>query len=273
MSNPAMEPTLLPGGEVVYCDEPWTWQVLPSGLIYRSYMAGGREPRLSDTVFYESKSGQWPEDATLGGRAALLRYGTENDAWPEGIEADVEGAALPRLNFTTLDLLTTDFRAGCPVTFREGPWEAKIGYFHWCSHLSDLSILDNPGIQRKEYVRDNIVAALAWRPIRPVRLYVETSWAFNCVGYAQPWEFQFGAEYGPDEPTGATGAPFAATNTLLRQEVNFSGSLSLEAGWAWRGKNGQSFRLGALYFNGLSDQSQYFDQFEEKVGVGIWYDY
>lgn len=273
MSNPAMEPTVIPGGDVVFGSDPWTLQLLPNGVMYHSYMAGNREPRMSDTVYYESKSGLWLEDATLGGRVGLLRYGTENDAWPEGWEIDMEGAAFPRLNFNTLDLLTTDFRAGCPITFREGPWEAKIGYFHYCSHLSDLSILDGLYTQRKEYVRDSIVAAAAWRPIRPVRLYAETSWAFNCVGDAEPWEFQFGAEYGPDAPTGFSGAPFAAINVLLRQEVNYSGSLSLQGGWAWRGKTGQTFRVGALYFNGLSDQAQFYDTFEERLGVGIWYDF
>ena len=27
-------------------DEPWTWQLLPAGLMYKSYLAGNREPRI-----------------------------------------------------------------------------------------------------------------------------------------------------------------------------------------------------------------------------------
>jgi len=27
------------------------------------------------------------------------------------------------------------------------------------------------------------------------------------------------------------------------------------------------------YFNGMSEQAQFFDKFEEQIGVGFWYDY
>ena len=81
-------------------DEPWTWQVLPTGLMYKSYLAGGREPRFG-TQFVHERSQGWLWDTTLGARVGLLRYGTENDFWPEGWQLDVEGAAFPRLSSNT----------------------------------------------------------------------------------------------------------------------------------------------------------------------------
>ena len=180
---------------------------------------------------------------------------------------------MARLNWETRDLWTTDFRAGCPLTHRQGPWETKLGYYHLSSHLGDLFMLANPDWQRTRYVRDCIVAGIGVRPVRPLRLYMETSWAFNAPGTSQPWEFQFGAEYSSTEPSDSLGEPFAAANCLLRQEVNFGGSLRVEAGWQWRGRSGQLFRVGALYFNGLSDQGQFFDQFEQQIGLAMWYDF
>lgn len=177
------------------------------------------------------------------------------------------------MNWTTRDIWSTDFRAGVPLVYHQGPWEAKFGYYHLSSHLGDLYMLANPDWPRISYVRDALVAGIGWRPVRPLRFYCETSWAFNAPGEAQPWEFQFGVEHSPAEPTDWRGTPFAAVNTLLREEVGYSGSLRVEAGWQWRGPNGQSFRVGGLYFNGLSDQGQFYNRFEEQTGVAMWYDF
>jgi hypothetical protein len=78
-------------------DGGWTWQLLPNGLMYPSYLAGNREPRLGTQWVYEKKLG-WQWDLTAGGRAGLLRYGATNDEWPEGWQWDIEGAALVRMN-------------------------------------------------------------------------------------------------------------------------------------------------------------------------------
>jgi len=262
----------IPSDTWIGSDDLWSWQPLPSGLIYRSYLAGMREPRLGAQWVSERKQG-WLWDVTLGGRAGLLRYGTENDAWPEGWQLDLEGAAFPRLNWITRDVYNIDFRAGVPLTYRRGPWETKIGYYHYCSHLVDEWILITPGWARKNYVRDSIVGAIALRPIPALRIYAETSWAFDFDDGAQPWNFQFGIEYSPVEPSGLWGAPFVAVNALLHEEVKFGGSFIAQLGWQWRGKNGHLLRFGGMYFNGMSDQAQNFDQFEEQAGFGVWYDF
>ena len=68
-------------------------------------------------------------------------------------------------------------------------------------------------------------------------------------------------------------APFFAINGHLRQENDFGCNLDIQTGWQWRGRGGHLFRLGMQYFNGMSDQYQFFNQFEEQIGVGVWYDY
>lgn len=71
-------------------DIPWTYQWLPDGLIYRSYLAGVKEPRFSLVQSHVDDRGRtW--DATLGGRVAIFRYGTSNAYRPEGWEIDLEG--------------------------------------------------------------------------------------------------------------------------------------------------------------------------------------
>jgi hypothetical protein len=256
-------------------NEAWSWQLLPSGLMYKSYLAGNREPRMGSQIVRESNHG-WLWDATVGGRVGILRYGTENDLWPQGWQLDIEGAAFPRLDLEhEEDLISADFRGGLLSTTRQGPWETKFGYYHLSSHLGDEYMIRYPSTlaTRINYSRDSLIAGLAVHPHPSIRLYSEAGWAFHDDGGAKPWEFQFGAEFSSNEPTGIGGAPFFAVNAHLRQENDFGGNLTVQTGWQWRGRTGHLLRTGVQYFNGMSDQYQFFNRFEEQVGFGLWYDY
>ncbi len=254
-------------------DRPWTWQVLPDGILYPSYLAGTQEPRLGSQWFYDKNKG-WLWDIALGARAGLVRYGTTDPLWPEGWQFDIEGAAFPRLSLEEhCDMASADFRAGAPLTYRRGIWETKFGYYHLSSHLGDEYMLRHKDRVRINYSRDALVFGMAMCPGRDWRLYGEVAWAFYNAGGSQPWEFQFGASYAPANPTGFRGAPFMAVNGHLHQEVNFGGNLTVQAGWAWRGDTGRLFRMGLHYLNGKSDQAQFYREFEQQIGAGLWYDF
>ncbi len=253
--------------------EPWTWQVEPEGLMFKSYLAGGREPRMGSDLVHERTLG-WLWDATVGGRVGILRYGTDNELRPQGWQLDIEGAAFPRLDLEhNEDLMAVDFRGGVLETTRQGAWEAKFGFYHISSHIGDEFLLKNPGFPRINYVRESLVFGLAVYLNPSLRLYSEAGWSFQEDGGAKPWEFQFGADFSPTEPTGLCGSPFFAINGHLRQENDFGGNLNVQTGWQWRGRTGHLLRVGMEYFNGMSDQGQFFDRFEEQIGGGVWYDY
>jgi len=267
------------------CDSPGTMgfgasssgrrylQILPDGLMFPAYLAGQKESRMASQWVYIEHQG-WMWDVALGGRAGILRWGTDDPRFPQGWQIDIEGAAFPRLNLETgREMESTDFRFGVPWTARHGRWEYKFGYYHLSSHLGDEFMVTNNTFDRVNYVRDSLVAGVAVRPHRDVRVYGEVGWGFYIDGGAEPWEFQFGADYSPTEPTGVWGSPFAAINGHLREEVEFGGHLIVQAGWQWRGQSGHLFRVGAQYFNGESIQYQFFDRHEEQLGVGLWYDY
>jgi hypothetical protein len=254
-------------------EEPWTWQLLPEGLLYRSYLAGNREPRLGTQWIHERQLG-WQWDATLGGRVGVVRYGTTNESWPEGWQLDFEGAAFVRMNLEhDRDVDDADFRAGIPLTTRQGPWEFKFGYYHLSSHLGDEYMVRNRTLSRINYVRESLILGAALYLNRDIRLYSEAGWTFHEDGGAEPWEFQFGVDWSSTEPSGPLGAPFFAINCHLRQETDFSGNLTVQTGWQWRGRNGHLLRTGMQYFNGLSDQSQFYSKFEDQIGIGLWYDF
>ncbi|MGA2620606.1 MAG: DUF1207 domain-containing protein [Thermoguttaceae bacterium] len=252
---------------------PWSWQILPDGLMYRNYLAGSEEPRFASQWVHDSRlGGLW--DVTLGGHVGMLRYGTQDALQPEGWQVDIDGAAFPRLD-ASRNLDSCDFRFGIPLTFRQGPWETKFGYYHLSSHLVDLYLIQNPSAlaTRINYVREAVVWGVAYRPLPDWRLYGEANWAFHEDGGAKPWEFQFGVEMSSMQPTGLRGTPFLAVNGSLRQDVDYGGNVTVEAGWQWRGATGHLFRVGAQYFNGKSEQRQFYRDYENFIGGGIWYDY
>jgi len=252
----------------------WSWQLLPDGLIYKSYLAGLKEPRISGTWSHDKNMG-WFLDVALGGRVGILRYGTHDNLHPQGWQIDIEGAAFPRINLSeNWDLDSSDFRFGVPITYGIGRYQMKIAGYHLSSHVGDEYLVRHPNYQRINFSRDVLVWGHSFYPCDDLRLYGEVGYAVREDGGSEPWEFQFGADYSPGYPTGIQGAPFAAINAHLREEVDFGGEFVVQAGWSWRGRRTRHlFRTGVQYFTGKSSQYQFFTRNEQTVGVGLWYDY
>lgn len=253
----------------------YAWQVLPDSLIYRSYQAGVREPRLSIVAFREG-DGRSLWDGTLGARVGLLRYGTYDGLYPQGWQLDVEAAAIVRLTLDEIrDFETADYRVGVPLTYGVANWQFKFAMYHLSSHLGDEFAIANPGSLdgRINYVRDALVVGASYYPHPALRLYSEAAYAVNVDGGAEPWEFQLGSELSRPGPTGLDGTPFVAVNAHLREEHNFGGDFTAQAGWLWRDEDGQVVRAGVHYFNGKSSQYQTFDDSEQQIGFGLWYDF
>ncbi|HYW80354.1 MAG TPA: DUF1207 domain-containing protein [Thermoguttaceae bacterium] len=250
------------------------WQIAPDGLIYRSYLAGPKESRLGARWVHKADQG-WIWDVSLGGRAGLVRYGTMDPIKPEGWEIDVEGAALGRLDLEAESnaLEATDYRVGVPLTYGRGNHQTKLAFYHVSSHLGDELMIQQPTVPRINYVRDAIVFGHSYYLADDYRVYGEFGYSFNTDGGAEPWEFQFGLEYSPDVPSGPRPRLFWATNAHLRQEIDFGGNLTFQVGLQWRGVSGQRMRIGMQYFTGMSEQYEFFDNFEDKVGVAVWYDF
>jgi len=263
-------------GEAYSMIEPldfWTWQVVPEGLLYRPYLAGVKEPRIGVQLFHEPRWG-WLWDGSIGGRVGLLRWGTADPIWPEGWQFDAEAGAFPRLSADEVgDLISADYRYGFALTHRRGRLESKFAFYHLSSHLGDEYQLSHPGAQRINFSRFALVLGAAFYPLDNVRAYGEIDYGFHYDGGNEPWALQFGIDYSPLNPSGPWGSPFFAVNGHLREEVDFGGSFTLQTGWQWRGTTGRLARIGLHYFNGQSDQYEFFREHEQQVGIGFWYDF
>ena len=252
---------------------PWSWQTLPEGLIYENYLAGTKESRMAWN-FNNVQGDDWLFDASVGARIGLFRYGDNHPVRPEGIQLDAEGSAQLRLDpETNVDLRSVDFRGGLPLSFGQGRTRWKVGYYHISAHAGDEFLLKNPGFTRLNFARDVLVLGHAFYLTPRTRLYAEAGWAFYS-DVSEPWEFQFGIDHAPVEPTGPWGAPFWAVNGHLREEVDFGGSLTAQAGWAWRSDNSSPLlRAGFQYFTGKSNHYAFYNDHEQQLGMAVWYDF
>jgi hypothetical protein len=194
--------------------------------------------------------------------------------FPQGFQIDAECAATVRLDVDSeVDVRATDYRAGVPFTFGYGCHQTKFAYYHMSSHLGDEFVIQNPDFPRLNWSRDALVLGHSIYLTETLRIYAEAGWAFY-TDVSKPWEFQFGVDWAPNAPTGFHGAPFLAVNGHLRQEVDYGGNFSVMAGWAWMSdRDRHLLRLGAHYYNGKSNQMSFYDDFEEQIGVGLWYDF
>lgn len=252
--------------------DTWSHQLLPNGLIFENYLAGPKESRMA-LHLVDSRGDSKFFDGILGARVGIWRYGTTDPFRPEGWQLDVEGSGQVRLDMPeSRDVRSADFRAGVPITYGVGPHRVKFGYYHLSSHVGDEYLLKNPGFNRLNYSRDALVLGYSYYVTQRLRVYAEAGWAFYS-DVSLPWEFQFGVDFAPCCETGLRGAPFWAVNAHLREEVNFGGGLTFEAGWAWRGGSAKMLRTGLFYYNGESNQFAFFDEHEEQIGFGLWYDF
>ncbi|PQO38652.1 DUF1207 domain-containing protein [Blastopirellula marina] len=266
-----------PLGDVVDTT-PYEWTLLPAGPIYKSYMAGVKESRLSAHLM-KITDDNWMLDGTLGGRFGVMRWGRDSATGflAEGVQWDIEGSAQVRLDIPEeVDVRSVDFRAGTQLTwsYADNPaHRSRFGYYHLSSHLGDEFLLKNPTYPRLNYAHDLLIFGHSYYFTPKLRVYGEVGWAFYHL-VADPWEFQFGVEWAPTRATGFWGEPFLAVGCHLREEVNFGGSFVVQTGWAWVGEiPGRTFRMGLHYHNGDSTQNSFYNNFEQQIGFGIWYDF
>ncbi len=259
-------------------NEAWSWQILPGGTLYRAHFASNRESRLGIHFINEDTTGTQYWDPTLGGRINLIRYGTRSRLYPEGVQLDVECAAIARLTLKgDRDLHGTDYRFGCPLTFRKNQIELKFGYYHISSHMGDEWIVKHYAatgeVYRRNYVRDCLMWGAAFRPDANWRFYVGGDYAFYTDCGAEPWQFELGAEYSPMMLPNFQGSPFLAVHFKWSQDNDFETYSALEAGWQWKTIYQRTMRTGLYAMAGDADQYQFYNRWEKQIGFGFWYDF
>ncbi|WP_373653165.1 DUF1207 domain-containing protein [Schlesneria sp. DSM 10557] len=266
---PSVPPSVLPSQPAT----EWSWKFLPQGFLYHTYWASTAEPRLSTRAVSDS-GGHNSLDSQIGGRFGIVRFGNPNA--DEGFQLDLLGGANLRQNTDTddWDMTGTDYRYDIPLAYRRGRHAWKFGFYHVSSHMGDEFLKFHPSVSRIDYFRNSFYLGYSYYVVPEFRLYGEIDYAVRS-DFAEPLHLQVGFDWGPVRPTGVQGAPFLAVNGHLREELDYSGNVSIQAGWAWKGegRTAGTLRTGLHYYNGGSPQYSFYRENEQQIGCGLWYDF
>ncbi|MFO0945574.1 MAG: DUF1207 domain-containing protein [Planctomycetota bacterium] len=244
---------------------------LPSSLLWLPPLANQREPRMYGK--FTNLNNQSVIDTAIGGEFGLGRIGpVKNDC--EGIQLDVFAAVFTRFNDQRL-LTAADYRVGVPLTYAKGPWSAKLSYEHTSTHLGD-EYIERTGRRQAAHVRDEIVLGLSRYFWNQLRLYGQFGYSFatSMVVGENRDRYDCGFEWSKLQDTGIKGQPFAALDIDIRSDQEYYANTTLQVGWQWKTmRTRNSARLAFEYYNGYSPYGQFFQDREDWVGVGAFYDW
>ena len=68
-----------PAGNSETCCEPWTWHLMPERLLYPTYLASVKEPRMGAVMNFEDNDG-WKWDLSIGAEYRRLAQEEASDA-------------------------------------------------------------------------------------------------------------------------------------------------------------------------------------------------
>jgi hypothetical protein len=246
-------------------------QLLPDGLIYHPYLAGPKESRTG-IQFFSTDDGGWSWFSSVGGQIGILRFGTYDD-----LHAPSESSSTSKARPSSAAWTRNCSISARPMYVSVFPCRSagavKKPSCHCTSAIQARRQLVRAPADQPDRVFDRqaIVLGHSIRLAEKLRIYGEVGYAFKSELDGE-WEFQFGTEFAPVLPTRIVGAPFAAANLYLLEREDFGGSLTLQGGWCWRGKNARLLRVGLFYSNGTSNQALLDDRNEQLFGFGIWHD-
>jgi hypothetical protein len=244
-------------------------ELLPLEDIYPPYLAAPKEPRIGDVTFWEPDAG-WLWDISLGGRGGLVRVTFSGVV----VQIDLEGATFLRLDLDDRrDLISSEFKYGTHLFIGLDGVVFRLGYQHLSAHLGDEALRSHPDRRPNGYSRDTFLAGVSFHAGGGLRLYGQVGFAPVVEGPAEPWEIDLGVEWSiPAEEL--SGRPFAAVHSHLRQENEFVGNFTAQAGWHWRTSvTGSTFRVGVHFHHGPSTQYQFYEVIEQQLGLGTWFDF
>jgi hypothetical protein len=247
----------------------------PQQLLWEPPLASLREPRFlfMPTTLSNPYTTRTLETA-IGNTVGLLRVEPPDS----GLRLQLDMFGLVASRISSYDyLVTTDYRAGLPLTFACGPWHGKIGYEHTSTHLGDET-LERTGRRPFDYIKDELVVGVGrWLCDDSLRVYGMAGWAFflDVPGTSDPFRFDLGFEWYKRRATGARGQPFAAGNVEFNGAVGYNPALSLQAGWQWRNPDRRlsQLRVFGQYYAGRSPYGMFFQDRESWFGVGVALDY
>jgi len=248
---------------------------LPKDDVFRPLLADPKEPRFSASYqrmrFDErgipgQRSGDTTDVGTIGAGLSFGLGGLRQKQECNGLQVGVFGAIFSQFDMDSesSDLINSDFVAGLPFTFRDGPLSGRARVYHQSSHLGDEFLLDNPDVDRVNLSYEAIDAVLSL-DVGPARLYGGGGYLIRTEPDLERGFAQWGGELRLDAlaielSERARALPIVGADFHVFEEQDWDVTTSVVGGVEFGNViAGRRLRLLFVYLDGFLPYSQYFN--------------
>jgi hypothetical protein len=255
----------------------WNMVLTPSGDLYPKYIADPRSPtfsimrmRFSNTDIDDAGKSRW--GLRLGARFGLLRFHEDGDR-DHGLQLDADGGFIGQFDIDNgNDNICWDGIYGIYLTWAPvGGLAFRLGFLHNSSHVGD-EYAERTERERISYAREEGVLGVSWCFKEKWRAYAQAGYAH--VRGKDDLRVQSGLEYvSPQSFWHDRLGWYAAADVSSHEENDWDMNTTLQAGLILPvAQLSRNYRLGMEYYSGRSHFGEFFQDNEEYLAVGIWFD-
>ncbi len=261
------------------------FSIIPDAVLFPHFQADPLYPRfkllITETKF---SSLMYTDDTAVGAQRYLLSMGGKQSffrlfpaARPDlGLQIEIGFGfnSMVDINRAT-DFIGWDGVMQMTVSLRPNRSLAlQAGRYHVSGHRADEFLENYGGIYMRNYVRDSYGGAIMLLPTDEIRLYAKVDKAFFQRPPETrdfPWKVQAGFEI--DDIDFLKGVWSFAADFQFYEESNWEGSYNFQLSrYIGPAKKEGGIRLGIAYYMGRIPISDFFEQKESYLSVGIWID-
>ncbi len=255
---------------------------LPDDDLFRPLLADPKEPRFSGSFqrvrFRDIDDSVNASAVGFGGTFGL--WGLRHEKNCNGLQVNLFGAVFSQFNLDapSSDLINSDFQFGLPVTFRHGPFSARLRIFHQSSHVGDEFLLNNPDFDRVNLSFEMVEAVISLHN-RWGRLYGGGGYIYNRNPKFEQGVAKWGLEL-RGSPIGSPllgylmeglqVAPVFGSDFNSVEELGWNINMNFLGGLEWsRRESNRRLRLLLGYYRGRNPYGQFFDQRIESYNINL----
>jgi hypothetical protein len=281
LAAPARADHLNPGAcdTGIPSDESVGWRAFPKGDVFCPLLADPKREGSFASWLWAGQSvfGDQIGAIGLGDRWNLARW--NGPAVGEGVQLSLTANVFSQFNvrIDTYDLLNADYVVALPLTWRRGPWSARLRAYHQSSHFGE-GFANNSVITDQNYAYESADALLSV-DVLGLRLYG----GYERLLDVRPVSFRPSIVRGGGElhtPPLASSGPASALRVVAgvdakaAEELEWSTGISVRAGFEVGRQpkaehRSQAWQLLAEWYDGPQPYGQFLRERTRYFGIGL----
>lgn len=251
--------------------------LFPQGQLFYPPMASPKEPRTHATYLRLNLPGDSINIGSVGfgDSFGLVRWPgwSEKDAW----QLSISGVVLAQFNLdaSSMDLINADYIIGFPLSYRNGPWSARVRIFHQSSHLGDEFLLLNQRPELKvtrinlSFETIELLGAWEWQGFQ---FTAGPSYILHTDSDLKRYSVQAAIDYQSREPVfKPTIRLFVSILYHAWEETDWNTDINVKAGLNIRSPYSEkrAVQIFGEYYHGNLPFGQFYKLREDYYGAGI----